>query len=140
MDVNKIIVKIEDQVADKVIGQADDIAKKVDNSLEKVEDKVGQTTEVVGEKIESIIEKVEEISPEVKKVVDAMESNLAEVVDGREFTCFCSQWKLSLSITRKNKQNPPSKSEETPNKKKPEASLNIRSVGLPQSKVDPAPQ
>ena len=112
----KAVETVKEKVADKVIEQGVVIAEKTDNALEKVEDKVGDVTESVGEKIESVIEKIEEISPEVKKVVDAVESKLVTVVDGRQFTCFCSQWKLTLRITRRSKQSPLTRSEGTQSK------------------------
>ena len=123
--------QIESAVEDKVEQVIKDKADEINAELDKVEDKVESTIEKVGDSIEK---KVDELVPEpLKNVLDIAESNLAEVVDGRVFSCSLFGFLLSLRITRKNPKSSPSKSEETSNKVPSQPALNIRIPEIPRS-------
>lgn len=123
---------IEQKVKDAVAQHADQIESVVEDKVQQVikdkADEINAEVEKVGDSIEK---KVDELVPEPLKNI--VESNLAEVVDGRVFSCSLFGFLLSLRITRKNPKSSPSKSEETSNKAPSQPVLNIRIPELPRS-------
>lgn len=113
--------KIESVVEKKVEEVLESKTAEVKAEVDKVEDKIESTLEKTADDIEK---KFDQVVPEsVKNIV---ESNLAEIVDGRVISCSLFGFLWTLRITRKDSQSSPSKSEETENKPKSQPALNIR--------------
>ena len=115
--------EIVEKVIDQIESRKDDIVKKIDEAEVKVEETVEKVADDIEKKVEDILDNA---PPEVKKVLDALESNIIEAVDGRLVSCSCFGFLWSLRITRKSPETPPSKSEDTQNKEKLPATLSIR--------------
>jgi hypothetical protein len=118
---------IEKKVEEVMEQKAEEIDKKVDEAEVKLEAVAEKAADEIEKKVDEILDVA---PPEVKKVLDIVGSNLVEVVDGRDFSCFCFGFLVSLRITRKDKKSSPSKSEET---------LNIELPPLPQGSLQAEP-
>lgn len=112
---------IEKKVEEVMEQKAEEIDKKVDEAEVKIEAAAEKAADELEKKVDEIMDAA---PPEVQKVLDIVASNLVEVVDGRDFSCSCFGFLVSLRITRKDKKSSPSKSEET---------LSIELPPLPQS-------
>lgn len=118
----EIIESKKDEVAEKVLEQLeskkDEIESKVDDVMDKTEEKIESAVEDASKKIEDtvkdIIDKIDD-NPQVAKVLDMVDDVIGDQLDGREISCSCFGFLWFLRISRKNKQSPPSKSEEKVN-------------------------
>lgn len=106
---------VKDKVVEVVKSKAGEISKvageKVgevtDKVLDSAEDKVEKSAEAVAKEIEKaakpltdLIDKIDD-DPAVKQVLDSIGNAFVTEVDGRDFSCFCWGWKVSLKITRR---------------------------------------
>jgi len=118
--------------------------------MDKVEKIVEAKTEEIAVKLDDVLDKVEEVKIEEPKIIatiidklddipvinEAMQ-NIVEVVDGRSFTCSCWGWLFVLRISRKSRNTPPSKPEETTNTVSNEPSPTTLPEVLPLPTVPP---
>lgn len=106
---------VKDKVMDAVRGKAGEVSKvageKVgevtDKVLDSAEETVEKSAEAVADKIEKaakpltdLIDKIDD-DPAVKQVLDSIGNAFVTEVDGRDFSCFCFGWNVSLKITRR---------------------------------------
>lgn len=117
-----VVEKVKEVISEKAIelveAKSEEIEKKVEDVTDKALDTVQENTQKVADKIEDaveaaakpltdLIDKLDD-NPAVKKVLDGVSESIVEQVDGREFSCFCFGWGLSLKISRKRPETSPS--------------------------------
>lgn len=110
-----VMEKVEEVVSEKVVelveSKTEEIEKKVEETTDKVLYTVQENTQKVADKVEEAVKPIADLiddNPAVKKVLDGTSESIVEKVDGREFSCFCFGWLLSLKISRKLPQSSPS--------------------------------
>jgi hypothetical protein len=106
---------VTDKVVEVMKGKADEISKvageKVrdvtDKALDSAEETVEKSAEAAAKELEKVakpltdfIDKIDD-DPAVKQVLDSIGSAFVTEVDGRDFSCVCWGWNVSLKITRR---------------------------------------
>lgn len=136
----EVVVKVEETVKDlveKVEDKVEDVVKDLAEKVEdKVEDVVKDLAEKVEDKVEELIKKVEDDHPSVKIAVDAIETKLAEVVDGRVLSCSCWGFLWTLRITRKTPQSSLPKPEDSVSKLAEQPPQSTQQADIPQTKAE----
>jgi hypothetical protein len=118
--VSRVSEVVSEKAVELVESKAEEIGDKVgsvaDKELDKLEEKIKDFSNTIEthikeleavKKIEDIIDKIDD-DPRVKAAIDTVTDAVGDQFDGREFSCGCFGWGLSLKISRKSRVKSPS--------------------------------
>lgn len=118
------VVEVGDTVVDDKVQSVIAAAKVIENSLETIEVKIVDKVDALEKKVKTSAYNLKDqaelfyyTNPEIKATIDKLEAKAVEevvkAVDGKEFTCWCFAWWVTVKTSRRDPRTSPANTVES---------------------------